>query len=760
MTPHDSPELKKVGIDLHVHTPASADYKGSRDDREYLNLIRAANEYGAAVQTAQKPRGESQESKLVGCVAFTDHNSVEGFRRYRELHRRTQTLRDDLRARDPGNALLTDLEEELKTLESVRLLMGVEIKADPGIHLLVVFHESVEPDKVVEFLEQVYERQYQEFAGKPDPITRWTVEQTLNKIRDSFADKAMVVAPHIDSGGGLYEGLKDYAQVRIAAFKHPAVRALSFNKLETRERVRDLFRKPEYRRSDEVALIQSSDFHGGPGAIVGQTRTDVLVPYGKATFNNIKEALCHASRVRCSVDFVKEEYEKLTTGYFLAQFSSEPNALKFRAADYDKIAAAVSAMLNSEGGVLKLEGTVPSDEEAESSVTRVRDELKCILEPRLQPKPRSFVHRHLRFSPGKVRILARLPRSNHLHASEGIVYVVENKQIRTALPNEIESIVSRNMNDRFGERFEKTLQNVSTDSTLLSKMPRGIPIILGCQEKLLLGIPEAIQTKQIEPTSLRSTEASEQADDLYFRAADETPFGDPQGNTSFLRVTRPPRFEEDYLSFSVPPRFQEHYLRFSIFRSDADNDTLTRCASDKIDHPAIVVFLGGGVGLAEPGYIISHVPALLVQPTGEWAEHVYSLLGWFKSSFFVWYCAVRLGNPDLYLHLRVRPSRIPLPRRLYSDFYRRLDQFARNVLLDEGKFMGEMNRQKKKGTLDSAEREKARVRHNISVDGLHLSFDKEVYGFLGLPDGDSRFIAKTLRDIHMTNFGFLHEPKN
>jgi predicted metal-dependent phosphoesterase TrpH len=47
-------------IDLHVHSPASADYLGDRTDREYFALLKECK------------RAE------VGAIALTDHNTVNG----------------------------------------------------------------------------------------------------------------------------------------------------------------------------------------------------------------------------------------------------------------------------------------------------------------------------------------------------------------------------------------------------------------------------------------------------------------------------------------------------------------------------------------------------------------------------------------------------------------------------------------------------------------------------------------------------------
>ena len=56
-----------VKIDLHIHTPASSCYKGTKDDDEYLKIVRTAKEKGLKI------------------VAITDHNSISGYKKIKEI---------------------------------------------------------------------------------------------------------------------------------------------------------------------------------------------------------------------------------------------------------------------------------------------------------------------------------------------------------------------------------------------------------------------------------------------------------------------------------------------------------------------------------------------------------------------------------------------------------------------------------------------------------------------------------------------------
>src|SRR5215472_2061725 len=123
MKPQDSTDLKWVGVDLHVHTPASRDYRGNREAGEYSRLIRAANEFGSSDAPKKKHSERAKSQNPIGCVVFTDHNSVDGFCTFRRLLEENESLSKAIRARDPDNPLAIQNEKEIDVLRSVRVLM-------------------------------------------------------------------------------------------------------------------------------------------------------------------------------------------------------------------------------------------------------------------------------------------------------------------------------------------------------------------------------------------------------------------------------------------------------------------------------------------------------------------------------------------------------------------------------------------------------------------------------------------------------------
>jgi hypothetical protein len=310
-------------------------------------------------------------------------------------------------------------------------------------------------------------------------------------------------------------------------------------------------------------------------------------------------------------------------------------------------------MLNSHEGVIELQGEPPTEQTREVYLKALLEGLSTSLKARIHPAWHPGAALEVRLSPTRARILLRVFRSQRLHTVSGHVYVIKNGSPQQASGGEIELIVSRNINRRFGERFEDTLEEVSNKSSLLAKVPRGIPIILGAQEKLIFPTIRSFKYETSPDLALDDRERKLLIYELYHKTYESNPLGlpSPEGN-----VTLP------YSHGTVPPRFPEHYLRFTIQRVVAPPEFFDRVRPLKVEATALAVYLGGGVSLVEPGHIVSRMPLVLLHAVPSFPGSSYALAAWLKSSFAIWYAAVHLGNPDLFLHMQIPTNRLPFPR--------------------------------------------------------------------------------------------------
>ena len=111
--------LQWYTMDLHLHTPASSDYQ--QPGVEYLDILKQA------------------EARGLDIIAFTDHNTVAGYRRMQEEIEQLELL-------EKLNRLLPEeqarLAEYRRLLDKILVLPGFEFTATFGFHILGIFSPS------------------------------------------------------------------------------------------------------------------------------------------------------------------------------------------------------------------------------------------------------------------------------------------------------------------------------------------------------------------------------------------------------------------------------------------------------------------------------------------------------------------------------------------------------------------------------------------------------------------------------------------
>ena len=225
-------------MDLHLHTPASADYK--QPNVTFLDLLKKA------------------ESKNLDVISFTDHNSVAGYARFLreiddlETFERLKRLRDEEREQ---------LNEYRRLREKILILPGFEITATLGFHVLGIFS----PETPVRDLEhllltlRVPSDKLDEGSGEVGATSDvLTIYRTLNEAG------ALVIAAHANSSHGVaMPGFDFGGQTRIAYTQDNNLHVLEVTDLDSKSRRRTAMffngAKPEYPR--RMHCIQGSDSH-------------------------------------------------------------------------------------------------------------------------------------------------------------------------------------------------------------------------------------------------------------------------------------------------------------------------------------------------------------------------------------------------------------------------------------------------------------------------------------------------------------------
>ncbi|RLC99061.1 MAG: transcriptional regulator [Chloroflexi bacterium] len=249
-------------MDLHLHTPASADYL--EPSASYLDVIRQAGNKGLDI------------------IAFTDHNTVAGYQAMLEEIHQLEMLEQLGRMRQEEKQRLGEYRSLLK---KVLVLPGFEFTATLGFHILGIF--SAETD--VRELEFILRR----LNVPPDKLDTGSTEvgatsDVLTAYQAIDEAGGIAIAAHANSNHGVaMRGLGFGGQTRIAYTQNPHLHALEVTDLEKKGR-RTTARffdgsRPEYPR--RMHCIQSSDAHriiqdpNDPKHLgVGDRVTEVLLP--------------------------------------------------------------------------------------------------------------------------------------------------------------------------------------------------------------------------------------------------------------------------------------------------------------------------------------------------------------------------------------------------------------------------------------------------------------------------------------------------
>jgi len=225
-------------VDIHLHTPASADWL--EPGTTYLQWLQKA------------------ESKGLDIVAITDHNTVEGIARLRAEIERLTWLEANDRLRPQERR---DLDEYRRLGDKILVLPGFEFTATFGFHILGLFPPETSLRKLELLLLRLNVPMDRLGEGVTEVGPTTDVITAYRAIREAGG---LVIAAHANSTHGVaLQGMSFGGQTRIAFTQDANLHALEVTDLESASR-RSTLRffdgsKPEYPR--RMHLLQGSDAH-------------------------------------------------------------------------------------------------------------------------------------------------------------------------------------------------------------------------------------------------------------------------------------------------------------------------------------------------------------------------------------------------------------------------------------------------------------------------------------------------------------------
>jgi len=418
-------------MDLHLHTPASSDYQES--GATYLDILQRA------------------EARKLDMIAFTDHNTVAGYRKMLEEIEQLEMLEKLNRLEEEEQYRL---KEYRRLLEKITVFPGFEFTATFGFHILAIFPR----DKSVREIEHLLLN----LNIPPDELdngssTVGASSDVLTAYRMIDEAGGMAIAAHANSTNGVaMRGFGFGGQTKIAFTQDPHLYALEVTDLGQRGRrsTAAFFNgtKPEYPR--RMHCIQGSDAHrlrvdpkNKKSLGIGDRATKVLIP--EVSFEALRELFRSNdfARTRPHWPSTKEEFD------FIAQARDEGSAINqdfhesmtVRGGRLYAVIADVCAFANTNGGTLFI-GITSEQSKPPTGVAKPSasiDQLQKELSSRISPPINCTID--VQSIEGKKIIRVLVPRGDDppYAVDDNKIYVRDEADTGLAVRDEIVQLVLR-----------------------------------------------------------------------------------------------------------------------------------------------------------------------------------------------------------------------------------------------------------------------------------------------------------------------------
>lgn len=481
-------------VDLHIHTPASADYLDSQVN--FIDILRKAERRG------------------IDMLAFTDHNTVNGYAamyaeidRLQFLEQTGRALADELRT----------LAEYRRLLDKVLVLPGFEFTATFGFHILGIFSPET-PLRVLEHLllslnvpAEVLDRGDGAVGSTTDVLTAY-----------QMIDEAggLVIAAHANTTHGVaMRGLDFGGQTRIAYTQDRHLHAIELTDLNRKGRgaTRRLFdgTKAEYPR--RMHVIQGSDAHTldtvnessgkNPNTRfgVGERVTEVLLP--DRSFQALVDVFQSTdfSRTRPYNPNRQQPYDPVLAaredGASLVQSFHE--TMDRKGGKLHNIIADVCAFANTNGGTVYVgidanKKSIPNGvQDVSTTIATLQKEISSLISPTLD------VEIDAQETQGKsvIRILVPYGEDRPYAINDNKIYVRDEAETSLAVRDEIVSLVQQGM----AFRQQRSRNGSQTDESAISTMSNlntinsGDDHALAEPEHPIQAVSEPVQQELREP---------------------------------------------------------------------------------------------------------------------------------------------------------------------------------------------------------------------------------------------------------------------
>jgi hypothetical protein len=418
-------------MDLHLHTPASSDFE--QENVTYLDILKQA------------------ERRALDIIAFTDHNTVNGYEAMEAEIENLEFLERLDRLQPDESRRLNDYR---RLLDKILVLPGFEITATLGFHIIGLFSPQTSMRELELMLLQL---------GVPGELLDegatevGATSDVLTVYRTVAEAGGIVIAAHANSSHGVAMRRMGFGgQTRIAYTQDPNLHALEVTDMEKRGRRTTMAffdgSKPEYPRP--MRCIQGSDAHSLTGDPkqknrlgVGERVTEVLLP--EVSFEALRDLFVgnDFTRTRPARQAAEKPYDHVQTareaGPSIVQSFHE--RMTRRGGRLYAIIADVCAFANTNGGTVYV-GVSANAKKAPVGVEQSKQDIQTILhEIERKITPPLEVRADVLESRGHKVLRLSVPRGDDppYTIDESKIYVRQETETSLAVRDEIVSLVKR-----------------------------------------------------------------------------------------------------------------------------------------------------------------------------------------------------------------------------------------------------------------------------------------------------------------------------
>lgn len=693
-------------VDLHIHTPASSDYKGPKEDDEYIDIVKQAN------------------ASNVELMCIADHNTVKGYENIMILKKQSFSLLSSLHKRnDADPSFIKKVESEYEQFNSVHILMGVELSVSPGIHYVLVFKEDVEIHEVRSFLIELIKDESIVETGSPDFMLDINSRQLFEIVDKRFNESCFIYAPHCDSQSGVIESLKNLGTERINILKDRRLLCLGFNKDKSKSYIQNnLIPSVMGDRNTGINFIQDSDYHGRVGEQVGSQYFLLERSKGKVCYDVLLDRLKSKEYIKTSLDTAMESYDQFKCENIIFGFGNISATMQEQST-IDKLCATVCAILNSNKGSIEFEIEI-NNIDMEVAINSNIESFVNTITKNMDSGPEQIKYTHFQVSKSKQIIVISFKEYSRLCLYKGACYIVDsNNEVSIASACMVESIVARRIHDKFGVANEKLIEIITASSKLMKNSL--ISISNAYRTEPLMTNYKNYSAQYIKPITLSNEikEIVENGDN-----------GSSNGKISIIR----------YSEKIKCGRLVDSYLRFSAPIYDISND-LVNDIGIIIEKESIIITPGGATHLiAADTRLINSLPCYILDINGDETE-TRAFFAYLKSTFLHWLLCKVLGYDDLFDYMQtIKVNEIPIIRNLDSSF-EYLSNKTNEVLSKEAAFFINIQCLGTDESIDIIEEMNVIINeHNYTCNEVLGDIDETIFDNL---DDNREMINEILTDI-------------